>query len=159
MNKGEFLQGLQDALSGEVPPAVLQENLRYYDDYIRTEVRNGRAESQILEELGSPRLIARTIIDATPGAGEGNYEAYYDSEPGPSYQNSHSRQTQNENRKSNIHYYDLNKWYWKLLGAIVLIFIVMFIFSLVAGLLSIVIPMLPVIAVIGLIMYFIRGRD
>ena len=77
MNREEFLQGLTEALSGQVSPEVLQENLRYYSDYIYTEVGKGRSESQVMEELGSPRLIARTIIDATPGAGEGAYEDVY----------------------------------------------------------------------------------
>ena len=74
MNKDEFIQGLREALSGEVPPAVMRENQRYYENYIRTEMEKGRTESEIMEELGSPRLIARTIIDTTPGAGEGAYE-------------------------------------------------------------------------------------
>ena len=71
MNKTEFLQGLQSALSGNVPPETVRENLRYYSDYIRSEVQKGRSERDVMEELGDPRLIARTIMDATPGAGEG----------------------------------------------------------------------------------------
>ena len=35
MNKDEFIQGLREALSGEVPPAVMRENQRYYENYIR----------------------------------------------------------------------------------------------------------------------------
>ncbi|MGL5434635.1 MAG: DUF1700 domain-containing protein [Lachnospiraceae bacterium] len=152
MIKGEFLQGLQDALSGEVPPAVVQENLRYYDDYIRTQSRNGRSETEVLEELGSPRLIARTIIEATPGAGEGGYEPYRTSEP------HRTENTYNQNQNSNIHYYNLNKWYWKVLGIILTAAIILLVVSVVAGLLSLVIPMLPVIGLVILIMYFIRGK-
>ena len=76
MNKTEFLQGLQSALSGNVPPETVRENLRYYSDYIRSEVQKGRSERDVMEELGDPRLIARTIMDATPGAGEGMFEEY-----------------------------------------------------------------------------------
>ena len=51
MNREEFLQGLRDALSGHVPPAVVRENLEYYDDYIRTECRKGRTEADVMAEL------------------------------------------------------------------------------------------------------------
>ena len=34
MNREEFLRGLENALSGNVPPSVVRDNLRYYDDYI-----------------------------------------------------------------------------------------------------------------------------
>ena len=76
MDKEEFLQGLQSALSGEVAPELVRENLQYYQEYIRTEMEKGRLEKEIMDELGSPRLIAKTIIDATPGAGEGAYKEY-----------------------------------------------------------------------------------
>ena len=49
----------------------------YYDDYIRSERQKGRSESDIMDELGDPRLIARTILDTTPGAAEGEYEEYH----------------------------------------------------------------------------------
>ena len=39
--------------------------LRYYDDYIRSERQKGRSEADIMEELGDPRLIARTILDTS----------------------------------------------------------------------------------------------
>lgn len=58
MNREEFLRGLENALSGNVPPSVVRDNLRYYDDYIRSERQKGRSESDIMDELGDPRLIA-----------------------------------------------------------------------------------------------------
>ena len=79
MTKQEFLSGLETALSGEVSQQVFLENMRYYQGYIKDELQKGRSEAEVLEELGSPRLIARTIIDAAeaeeeaetgrPGAG------------------------------------------------------------------------------------------
>lgn len=64
MTKQEFLSGLETALSGEVSQQVFLENMRYYQGYIEDELQKGRSEAEVLEELGSPRLIARTIIDA-----------------------------------------------------------------------------------------------
>lgn len=41
MNREEFLRGLENALSGNVPPSVVRDNLRYYDDYIRFRASEG----------------------------------------------------------------------------------------------------------------------
>ena len=64
MTKQEFLQGLRSELDGRVPYSVIQENLNYYDSYISGEMSRGTAEEQVIEELGGPRIIARTIVDA-----------------------------------------------------------------------------------------------
>ena len=63
MTKYEFLNDLKASLTGSVSGQVINENMQYYDDYIAGEVRKGRTEAEILEGLGDPRLIARTIID------------------------------------------------------------------------------------------------
>ena len=64
MTKKQFLEELRDSLEGMVSQTVIQQNLNYYENYINEQIRNGRTEEDILRELGSPRLIARTIIDA-----------------------------------------------------------------------------------------------
>lgn len=156
MNKEEFLRGLQSALSGEVPPGTVQENLRFYDDYIRAEMQKGRTEAEVMEELGDPRLIARTIIDTTPGAGDGAYESY-SSGGGESYRDGSYRQESTERQSGNVHYYDLSKWYWKLLGIVLVIAVVGIVVTVVSGLLSLVIPILPVIGLVLVIMWFVRG--
>ncbi len=151
MNKDEFMQGLGEALSGEVPQAVKRENLRYYEDYIRTELNKGRTEGEIMEELGSPRLIARTIIDTTPGAGEGAYEDY----------GGENRQSQSGSQSpgGSFRYYDLNKWYWKLLGLFAVIVVLAVVLMVVGGILSLVIPLLPAIGLVILVMWFVRGSS
>ena len=70
MRKTEFLQELREALDGEVSASVIQSNISYYDQYIRQEAAKGRREEEVIEEIGSPRLIAKTIIDSSEGAGE-----------------------------------------------------------------------------------------
>lgn len=64
MTQTEFLDTLRRALNGKADPGVVSENLSYYRSYISDELRKGRSETEILEELGDPRLIARTILDA-----------------------------------------------------------------------------------------------
>ena len=72
MNTGEFLSRLEDALRGEVSNQVIEANLQYYRDYITGEIRKGRTEEQVMDELGDPRLIARTIIETQGGTGAGS---------------------------------------------------------------------------------------
>ena len=117
MSREDFLQGLERALEGSIPAPMVREQLRYYEGYIRTELERGRSEQDIMEELGDPRLIARTILDTTPGAAEGAYE---DAGSGYApYQSREEGQQSQERRSGRIHVYDLSKWYWKLIGIIV----------------------------------------
>ena len=67
MTQAEFLDTLKRALNGQTDPQVVSENLKYYQSYISDELRKGRRESEILDELGDPRLIARSILDAESG--------------------------------------------------------------------------------------------
>ena len=164
MNREEFLRGLENALSGNVPPSVVRDNLRYYDDYIRSERQKGRSEADIMDELGDPRLIARTILDTTPGAAEGEYEEYH---PFGSFAGNSGRSSQQENAQQtqsggysgsgNIHYYDLNKWYWKVILSVVVIAILFVLFALVGGIFTILIHLAGPILLIWLIYTFIKN--
>ena len=59
----------------------LSDSLTYYRQYFEDEIRNGKSEEDVIRELGSPRLIARSIIDAhgNEGAASGN-SGYEDSD-------------------------------------------------------------------------------
>ena len=61
MNKDEFLRRLEEALSGEVPASVIRDNLNYYADYLSQELGKGRTMDEIIEEIGEPNIVARTI--------------------------------------------------------------------------------------------------
>lgn len=76
MDKNEFLEKLAKALAGQVPASVIEENINYYSSYISGEVQKGHSLQQVLEELGDPRLIAKSIIDANGGGSDmaGYYE-------------------------------------------------------------------------------------
>ena len=62
MTKREFLDKLKKALVNDLSGSVIQENVNYYNDYITEEVRKGRRESDVIEELGDPWAIAKNII-------------------------------------------------------------------------------------------------
>ena len=68
MSQNEFLSTMRSALSGKVPANIIEENIRYYEDYIGTQMRQGKTEAEVLDALGDPRLLARTIIEANKHA-------------------------------------------------------------------------------------------
>lgn len=148
MTKQEFLQGLKSALEGQASTASIQENLRFYDDYIDAEIRSGRSESDVVAELGEPRWIAKTIIDVSQ---ETEGETFAD-ETGYR-QESHS----DEPHRNPIHYYDLSKWYLKLATMLVIMVIFWVVVAIIGGILRLIIPLMPVIALTAFVMWILRG--
>ena len=69
MNKTEFIEKLQRALAGGLDSGQVASNVRYYQDYIDSEIRKGKRESEVMEQLGDPRLLAKSIIEANKRAG------------------------------------------------------------------------------------------
>ena len=76
MNKNEFLKRLKTQLENDLSSQQIDEQIRYYDNYISTEIKNGRSESDILEELGDPILIAKTIKQVSPDNNMQNNNSY-----------------------------------------------------------------------------------
>ncbi|MCI9299037.1 MAG: DUF1700 domain-containing protein [Lachnospiraceae bacterium] len=64
MNRYEFISALRMALTGKVPATTVEDNIRYYEEYIEIQLRQGKSEEDVLEGLGDPRLLAKTIIEA-----------------------------------------------------------------------------------------------
>ncbi len=78
MNRQEFVDRLKVSLSGKVSPGQVEENARYYEDYINTRIRLGETEESVMRELGDPRLITRSIVAAESGrTGENGEDQVY----------------------------------------------------------------------------------
>lgn len=136
MIKEEFIKLLEESLQGEVSSAIIQENIRYYREYINDEMRKGYSEQEVLDSIGDPRLIAKTIIDASslPGEKSSGRTAYEDD---------------NIRMNTNIHYFDLSKWYWKLAFAAIIIAVIMLVLTIVTGVVSFILPIIgPLIVII-----------
>lgn len=69
MDKKEFIDKLQRALASGLKSSQVAENVRYYQEYIESEIRKGRKEKEVLAQLGDPRLLAKSIIEANKRAG------------------------------------------------------------------------------------------
>ena len=114
MTKEEFIEQLEDTLVGEVSNAVVYDNKQYYQRYIFREVKNGRSEKEVIDGLGDPRLIARTIIDMENIENK-NYN------PNVSF----TEDIDNTKQKfGNIYLgkLNLNTWYGKLIASVIGIF-------------------------------------
>lgn len=139
MRKDEFINTLRSKLMGEVTAPEIENTVRYYEDYIAEAVRSGRSEEEVLAELGSPLLIAKTIIETANRGGDG---------PGRVYETGQSSR-QEEERTNNI--FNLpSKW--------VVIAVIVVIFLLLITILRILIPIfLPIILICLVISMFRRG--
>lgn len=62
MKKDEFLNELRTVLTGELPDIEVENNIKFYYDYINT-ISSDKTEEEVMKQLGEPRLIAKTIIE------------------------------------------------------------------------------------------------
>ncbi len=149
MSKQEFINRLQAALNGRVSPAAVAENVNYYEDYINTQIRLGKSEEEVLESLGDPRLIARTIVETSgkDARGTGTAGAYSDS---------YYRQPQGDSRydggqdRKDRKNFRIHGWMWTLVISLIVILGLSFVFSMVSFLAPVLIPILFVLFLVKL---------
>ena len=150
MRKEEFLQTLRRALTGDVPPGVVEENIRYYDGYISEEVRKGRSEEEVIKEIGDPRLIARTIEDTTDGGGNVYQSGAYEyGENGGGYGVS--------SFGGSFRVFRLDKWYWKLLLALLVFGVIYLVLAIIGGIFALLAPVIVPLALIWIILSVVRN--
>ncbi|MDE5938227.1 MAG: DUF1700 domain-containing protein [Lachnospiraceae bacterium] len=148
MDRTEFIDRLQRALAGGVNSSRVAENVQYYREYIDVEIRKGRSEQEVLESLGDPRLLAKSIIEANKRAGisEGTNRTY-DEETG-------------EDRYGELKKAAREKivrvpgWLIALIAVVIFLLIIGLAFSIISLLAPIIIPVLIVILAVN---YF-KGR-
>lgn len=160
MDKQEFLETLRDSLQNEISPYEIEEQLRYYSEYI-SDYAGEKTEEEKLKELGDPRLIARTIIDTAAVKKDSSYHSYYENrkdEEGNSkeaYQD-YVREELKE-KYSSVWSYSWNalKWYQKLIAVLLVILVLTLIISLVAvGInlfFSVILPIIVVVILVKLL--------
>ena len=147
MNREEFLAGLKTALNGNIDSALVQENLEYYNQYIMEEMQKGKSEQEVIQMLGEPWILARTIIDACDGTDrETVYEAGGNTD-------SYTKQERKERVESSVAgLLRMDTWWKKLLLAICVVGIICIIFAIISGFVSLVAPILiPVLIIVFLI--------
>lgn len=141
MDKNEFLDILRSQLSGQMPESQINTHIQYYRNYIEERMQSGNSESEVMRELGDPRLIARTLLDTETGANSPYSNA------GSSYEQT----TDSERVKKKSFKLDFSTWYGKLI-AILIAAVVLVILFVLLGIL------IPIMVVAGIIIYLVRFR-
>lgn len=158
------MQGLKSELEGRVPYSVIQENLRYYDSYIMEEAAKGHTEDEVIESLGGPRIIARTIVDAALDT-EDRPDGFDSFESEASYRSGPAGSSQEERepfrgKKPEVHYVDFGKWYVRLIAGLVVflvIFLVMTVFFGIMGLAGWILSYIWPVLLVMLAVWMFRG--
>lgn len=151
MTKNEFIDGLSVALNGKISPSQVIDNIKFYENYINTEIQKGRTEAEVLQMLGEPRLIAKTIVQ-TSDIAEENIE-----ENG--YRNVNNEESDAWNKHKNVRFTSqgdtmkkrsgIFMWVW----IVIIIALVIMVFS---GIISIVAFLMPFVFPIFIIYILIK---
>lgn len=155
MNRSEFLNKLRETLENDLSAQAVQENIEYYDSYIRSEVQNGRTEQEVLEMLGDPWVIARTIINSAE-----NERDYYGG-PSSSYGSGQSTYTEEEEKEIRypiLHLMGIDTWWKRLLFFAGIIIVLMIVVSVVTGLIAAVLPFALPLLILILVLRIMGGR-
>ena len=138
MNKEAFIDTLRRALYGKVSDYELTDHVSYYEDYIRQEMNRGRSEQEVLEELGDPRLIARTILE-TSGMKAPEVEYTIDEEPA-------------DHEEGGVKVHTFSGWKATLMMALIVAAVI----AMIVLVLGLAIYLLPVIIAVMLISWLLR---
>ncbi len=143
MTKAEFLATLRSKLMGEVSTLELENTIRYYEEYISDAVRGGKLEEAVLDELGNPLLIAKTIIDTAGRDVDGPDRVFHQGNTDQSREPEHGS-------GGAYHSFQLNSWTSKLAVVAVVVVVLILIFTILRVLIPIVVPVLLICFVISL---------
>ena len=154
MSRQEFIDRLRISLKSALAPSLVEDHVRFYEEYIQTEINKGRTEQEVLPSLGDPRLIARTIIEANTSDEDngGNQTGSYREEYGNNgYGYGGFQQTTTRGNGNVSRMYHIPGW----VGILLTILIIVLIIWLVTSVLSFLAPILiPVVLVLFLVKLF-----
>lgn len=175
MTKQEFLEGLSSALSVSGSEQLINDNRVFYDEYISSEIARGRTEAEVIGELGEPRLIANSILQAEGykdifAEGTRTYTAYDtpDGDPttfaqgreyrGKSFEEQKEYEERKARKEEKIHQAGSSaKAVFKIIFIILIVLLIIgLIITAAVGLLKVFWPVLLVMLIVGLIARIFR---
>lgn len=146
MTQDIFLEELSESLKGEVDDREYQESMSYYRNYIMGEIQSGKDEEDVINALGSPRLIAKSIIEAAVNNTSNNKTTY-------EYQDTNSDEANYQNGRVEP---ASASWSGQLIRIIVSILAVVIVIIVISGAIQLFFPIIMVILIIQLIRHFLR---
>ena len=141
MSKQEFIEGLRRSLSSINDYTFVNDTVSYYENYIESQIRMGKTETEVMETLGDPRLIAKSI-KATHVSVEDENEQNFSQDAYT--ENQHFPRTQFSFNGKNI---QLPSWLVKTISVIILFVVLFLVFT--------VLRWLSPFIFMGLVAYFI----
>lgn len=155
MGRDEFMTGLRRALAGKVEYEVIEETVRYYEDYLDTQIRQGKEEEEVLAGLGKPALIAKSIVSASRSGRRGAdipVTVYDEQEENDAKHSGFSRSWLGDQGIRLI--MNMPRWLTFLLAGIVLLLVIGFCLTA----LSVLAPVLIPLAIVLFVIHLIRNR-
>lgn len=134
MTKQEFLIDLQKALTNRLSSAAVNSHVNYYREYIEVEIRRGREEAEVVEGLGNPRLIAKSILTAAAADGQDQEKAAGESE-----------RVENEGNAAQNIWGKIPGWLWIVIILMVVVIVGALLTSVIWRLLPIILPILLIV--------------
>lgn len=156
MSKHEFLEQLRDYLSEQLPENAVRGHIDYYKHYIENEIRGGRREAAVISELGDPRLLGRTIIDA--GTAAGSYHEGGTRSDGYDRTAYTDRDLDAHGKKTKSSHSSISSFAGKLKVILIIALILAVLFFIIRFAVRLLIYILPVIIVLSVISYFVKRR-
>ncbi|CUX23388.1 DUF1700 domain-containing protein [Clostridium sp. C105KSO13] len=154
MTRSEFLRELRRALENDLSGSIVQENVGYYDQYITDEISKGKSEEEVLQMLGDPWVLARTVIDAQNGTDQSEVNGA----DRQSYTGYNNERGSTEAKHSGFHIFTADTWWKKLLWTLVIIMIVIGIVAIITGVVSFLAPILVPLLIIMIIVRILGNR-
>lgn len=149
MNRRDFLAQLESALENELSVQEVRENIDYYNGYIQEEIQNGKSEQEVMDLLGDPWAIAKTILMSS-GKNEQSYRSESESVP---------ERRDDYRGNANVHVFGLDTWWKKAAVIAVIVGVIALVISIVFGIISLVAPIaLPVLVIIFVLRMFKKDK-
>ena len=154
MRQEEFLKIFQEALTGKVSDRIIQENVTYYRSYMEREISSGKTEEEVLQMLGDPRLLAKTIEESNKFAN--GDESYTTEQSGWGFQGNRAGQNAQEQNVDGNKVFHIQGWLGMLIGVVILIAVVSLVFSVISFLAPVIL-----VAAVALLIYRVitKGND
>ena len=153
MNKNEFLHALGEKLKESLTASQIEEHLKYYNDYINKEESAGKQEQEIIDSLGDPTLLARTILE-TSNQGNGAYQGAAEGDIYQDDDNSYQDSNTNGRQVPPIQFGAVSGWGCLAVAivAILVIGLVLWVFGIVfKALTPILVPVLLVLFIVAIL--------
>lgn len=154
MKKSEFIKILEEQLCMEIPREKALAHVQYYERYIQDQIQSGKTEQDVLDLLGDPRLIAKTLVDTNPLEESAGSESF----SGQNYYEENYQQNSSSGRPSRpsfFHWLDLSTWYGKAAAIAIAAFIIVLLITILSALL----PFILCLMLIGFLISYFRKRQ